>query len=143
MKTVFFFSLCACGTQRIEFPGNHVNTTARNEDSYGSSFSTSIPHCQSHFHLFHISYYDIFNTYPSNPTSTPSLKPRFISVTQLCPTLFDPMNHSTLGLPVHYQLLEFTQTNVHGVGDTIQPSHPLSSPCPPALNLSYHQGLFK
>ena len=53
------------------------------------------------------------------------------------------MNHSTPGLPVHHQLLEFTQTHVYWVGDAIQPSHPLSSPSPPALNLSQQQGLFK
>ena len=65
------------------------------------------------------------------------------SVTQSCPTLCDPMNCSTPGLPVHHQLPEFTQTHVHWVGDAIQPSHPLSSPSPPALNLSQHQALFK
>ena len=53
------------------------------------------------------------------------------------------MNHSTPGLPVYHQLLESTQTHVHCVSDTIQPSHPLSSSSPPALNLSQHQGLFK
>ena len=53
------------------------------------------------------------------------------------------MNHSMPGLPVHHQLLEFTQTHVHWVGDTIQPSHPLSSPYSPAFNLSHHQGLFQ
>ena len=53
------------------------------------------------------------------------------------------MNHSTPGLPVHHQLLEFTQTHVHWVGDAIQPSHPLLSPPPPAPNPSYHQGLFQ
>ena len=58
-----------------------------------------------------------------------------------CLTLCDPMNRSTPGLPVHHQLLEFTQTHVHRVGDAIQPSHPLSSPSP-AFNLSQHQGLF-
>ena len=52
----------------------------------------------------------------------------FSSVAQSCPTLFDPMNRSTPGLPVHYRLPEFTQTHVHRVGDAIQPSHPLSSP---------------
>ena len=67
----------------------------------------------------------------------------FRSVTQSCPTLCDPMNRSTPGLPVHHQLPEFTQTRVHRVGDAIQSSHPLSSPSPPALNLSQHQGLFK
>ena len=57
---------------------------------------------------------------------------QFSSVTQSCLTLCDPMNHSTPGLPVHHQLLEFTQTHVHRVCDAIQPSHPLSSPSPPA-----------
>ena len=67
----------------------------------------------------------------------------FSSVTQSCLTLCDPMNHSTPGLPVHHQLPESTQTHVHWVGDTIQPSHPLSSPSPPAPNPSQHEGLFK
>ena len=58
-------------------------------------------------------------------------------------TLYDPMNCSTPGLPVHHQLLEFTQTHVHRVGDAIQPSHPLSSPSPPAPNPSQHQSLFQ
>ena len=61
---------------------------------------------------------------------------QFSSVTQSCPTLCDPMNRSTPGLPVHHQLSEFTQTHVHRVGDAIQPSHPLSSPSPPAPNPS-------
>ena len=65
------------------------------------------------------------------------------SVTQSCSTLCDPMNRSTPGLPVHHQLPESTQTHVHRVGDAIQPSHPLSSPSPPALNPSQHQGLFQ
>ena len=69
--------------------------------------------------------------------------PQFSSVAQLCTTLWDPMNGSTPGLPVHHQLLELTQTHVHRVSDAIQPSHPLSSPSPPAINLSQHQGLFK
>ena len=68
---------------------------------------------------------------------------QFSSVTQLCATLFDPMNHSTPGLPIHRQLPESTQTHVHWVGGAIQPSHPLLSHSPPALNLSQHQGLFK
>ena len=65
----------------------------------------------------------------------------FSSVTQSCPTLCNHMDCSTPGLPVHHQLLEFTQTNVHWVGDAIQPSHPLSPPSPPTSNLSQHQGL--
>ena len=64
---------------------------------------------------------------------------QFGSVAQSCLTLCDPMNHSTPGLPVHHQLPEFTQTHVHRVGDTIQPSHPLSFPSPPAPNPSQHQ----
>ena len=62
---------------------------------------------------------------------------------QSCPTLCNPMNRSTPGLPVHHQLLEFTQTHVHRVSDAIQPSHPLSSPCSPAPNPSQHQSLFQ
>ena len=68
---------------------------------------------------------------------------QFSSVTHLCPTLCDPMNCSTPGLPVHHQLPEFTQTQVHRVGDAIQPSHPLPSPSPPAPNPSQHQSLFQ
>ena len=70
-------------------------------------------------------------------------KLQFSSVAQLCPTLCDPMNRSTPGLPVHHQLPEFTQIHIHRVGDTIQPSHPLSSPSPPAPNPSQHQSLFQ
>ena len=65
------------------------------------------------------------------------------SVAQLCSTLRDPMNGSTPGLPVHHQLPEFTETHVHRVSDAIQPSHPLSSPSPPAPNPSQHQRLFQ
>ena len=68
---------------------------------------------------------------------------QFSSVAQSCPTLCDPMNRSTPGLPVHPQLLKFTQTHVHRVGDAIQPSHLLSSPSPPAPNPSQHQSLFQ
>ena len=67
----------------------------------------------------------------------------FSSVAQSCLTLCDPMNRSTPGLPVHHQLSELTQTHAHRVGDAIQPSHPLSSPSPPAPNSSQHQGLFQ
>ena len=74
-------------------------------------------------------------------TSCNTLLVQFSSVAQSCPTLCDPMNRSIPGLPVHYQLPEFTQTHVHWLGDAIQPS--LSSPSPPAFNLSQHQGLFK
>ena len=65
---------------------------------------------------------------------------QFSSVPQSCLNLCHPVNHSTPGLPVHHQLLESAQTHVHWVSDAIQPSHPLSSPSPLALNLSHHQG---
>ena len=68
---------------------------------------------------------------------------QFSSVAQSCLTLWDPMNCSTPGLPVHHQLPEFTQTHVHRVSDAIQPSHPLSSPSPPAPDPSQHQSLFQ
>ena len=68
---------------------------------------------------------------------------QFSSVAQSCPTLCDPMNHSTPGLPVHHQLPEFTYIHIHRVSDAIQPSHPLSSLSPPAPNPSEHQSLFQ
>ena len=86
-----------------------------------------------HFHKYktNIPYNTVFKFY------------QISSVTQLCPTLCNPMNRSTPGLPVPHQLPESMQTHVHWVGDAIQPSHPLSSPSLPALNLSQHQGIFK
>ena len=68
---------------------------------------------------------------------------QFSSVTQSCPTLCDPIDCSTPGLPVHHQHLELAQAQVHRVSDAIQPSHPLSSPSPPAFNLSQHQDLIQ
>ena len=65
------------------------------------------------------------------------------SVAQSCPTLCDPMNHSTQGLPVHHQLPELNQTHFHRVSDAIHPSHPLLSPSPPAPNPAQHQSLFQ
>ena len=67
---------------------------------------------------------------------------QFSLVAQSCPALCGPMDCSTPGLPVHHQLPELAQTHAHWVSDAIQPSHPLSSPFPPTLNLSQHQGLF-
>ena len=64
---------------------------------------------------------------------------QFSSAAQLCPTLCDPMNHSTPGLPVHHQVPELAQTHVRQVSDAIKPSHPLSSPSPPAFSLPLHQ----
>jgi len=103
-----------------------------------TSYKTSVlPDCPSSFIcLFQIQVV----------TCTPDLlvtHDSFSSVTLSCPILGDPINCSTSGLPVHHQLPEFTQTQVHWVGDAIQPSHPLSSPSPPAFNLSQYQGLFQ
>ena len=75
--------------------------------------------------------------------SGPISSVQFISFSQSCLTICNPLNYSTLGLPVHHQPPDFTQTHVLRVGNAIQPSFPLSSPSPPALNISQHQGLFK
>ena len=83
----------------------------------------------------------LFQIYPQSKQIGFSVQ--FSSVAQSCPTLCNPMNRSTLGFPVHHQLLEFTQTHVHRVSDAIQPSHPLTSPSPPAPNPSQHQSLFQ
>ena len=80
---------------------------------------------------------------PKTRDSISSSSVQFSSVTRSCPTLCDPMNRSTPGLPVHHQLPEFTQTRIHWVGDAIQPSHPLLFPSPPAPNPSQHQSLFQ
>ena len=95
----------------------------------GSSQSTDHTHISSLLHL--------------QAGSLPLRSDQIKSVAQSCPTLCDPMNCSTPGLPVHHQLPEFTQTHVHRVSDAIQPSHPLSPPSPPAPNPSQHQGLFQ
>ena len=75
--------------------------------------------------------------------SCPKDSVQFSSASQLCPTLCDPMNCSTPGLPVHHQLPELTQTHVHRVSEAIQPSHPLWSPSPPGPNPSQHQSFFQ
>ena len=75
--------------------------------------------------------------------SGPISSVQFSSVTQSCLTLWDPMNHGMPGLPVHHKPLESTQTHAHRISDAIQPSHPLSSPSPPAPSPSRHQGLFQ
>ena len=79
----------------------------------------------------------------SNAVKSSIASVQFSSVAQSCPTLCDPMNRSTPGLPVHHQLPEFTQTHVHRVSYAIQPSHPWSSPSPPAPNPSQHHSLFQ
>ena len=79
----------------------------------------------------------------TSPSPNSTCPQALSSVAQLWPTLCDPMDCSKPGFPVHHQLLELTQTQVHKVSDAIQPSHLLSPPSPPALNLSQNQGLFK
>ena len=104
-----------------------------------------------HFIPFHFIYSSGMKHFSKLLTKSEALKSwrifltsvQFSSVAQSCPTLCDPMNHSTSGLPVHHQLPEFTQTHVHRVSDAIQPSHPLSSPFPPAPNPSQHHSLFQ
>ena len=78
-----------------------------------------------------------------SPTDLSWKSIQFSSVTQSCPTVWDPMNRSTPGLAVHHQLPESTQSHVHRVDDAFQTSHPLSPPSTPALNLSQHQGPFQ
>ena len=100
------------------------------------------------FLIYHCHEKGPFPPFHSHITQLPNIMECFRSdqirsVAQSCPTLCDPMNRSTPGLPVHHQLLEFTQTHIHRVSDAIQPSHPLSSPSPPAPNPSRHQGLFQ
>ena len=122
--------------------------------SVSLSLSLSLTHTHTHTHtnaclrlaeiyfyyLFKIENKIIFFIY-EDMIILPSVQ--FSSVAQSCLTLCYPMNRSTPGFPVHHKLLEFTQTHVHQVGDAIQPSHPLSSPSPPAPNPSQHQGLFQ
>ena len=79
----------------------------------------------------------------SMPMFPSLLRVFLVQFNSVAPTLCNPMDHSTPGLPAHHQLPEFTQTHVHWAGDTIQSSHTLSSPSPPMFNLSQHQGLFK
>ena len=103
----------------------------------GPSLPTSCP--------LHSSNTPAWETNPEDPSliyqSRPSVQ--LSSVAQSCPTLCDPMNRSTPGLPVHHRLPEFTQTHVHQVSDAILPSHPRSSPSPHALNPSQHQSLLQ
>ena len=90
----------------------------------------------------HLPMQEIWVQYPRQEDPLEEEVP-FNSVTQSCLTLYDPMDYSMPGLPVHHQLPEPAQTRVRWVGDAIQPSYPLSSPFPPAFNLSQYQGLFQ
>ena len=103
---------------------------------------STLPMCPVMIPSLYLSLNIFSDRFPSF-SSIVALSVHFSSVTQSCLTLCDPLNHSTPGLPVHHQLLEFTQTHVQGVDDAIQPSHPLLSPSPPAPSPFQHQGLFQ
>ena len=116
--------------QESRFPRSHYDTVVD-----GDGFSTAdVDECA-------LSLLGTFGPHPSWGIEKPhySLMVQFSSVAQLCSTLCDPMDCSTLGLPVHHHLLELAQTHVHWVSDAIQPSLPLSSPSPPVFNLSQHR----
>ena len=90
-------------------------------------------------HMFYLKAFSIFWFILDFVLNESRFYIQFSSVAQSCPTLCNPMNRRTPGLPVHHHLPDFTQTHVHRVSDAIQPSHPLSSPSPPASNPSQHQ----
>ena len=106
---------------------------ASGSQSIGASASASVLSEHSGLISFKTDWFDFL----------PFVSVQFSSVAQSCSTLCDPMNCSTSGLPVHHQLPEFTHTHIHRVRDAIQPSHPLSSPSPPAPNPSQHQRSFQ
>ena len=106
-------------------------------------FAPTLMPMSGNFHSINCIYGGLFLTYIKNILKLTGDEYQIRSVAQLCPTLCDPMNRSTPGLPVHHQLPEFTQTHVHRVSDAIQPSHPLLSPSPLAPNPSQHQSLFQ
>ena len=109
------------------------------------SRKSSWPRDQTHISCIHCVSYIAGRFSPGEPPGKhfQIQSVQFSSVAQSCPTLCNTMDCSSAGLPIHYQLPEFTQTHVHWVSDAIQPSHPLSSPSPPTFKLSQHQGLFK
>ena len=118
--------------------------TLRDKHTYNDLFNVYFPLVVHQFWKKEYVVSVLMVAFPQAP-STPQLPLdiQFSSVSQSCPTLCNPMDCSTPDFPVHHQLLELTQTYVHWVNDAIQPSHPLSSPSPPAFSLSQHQGLFK
>ena len=118
-----------------------IKKSTNNKCWRGSGEQGTLLHCWWEWKLVQPLWRTVWRCLKKLQIELPSVQ--FSSVAQSCPTLCDPKNRSTPGLPVHPQLLEFTQTHVHWVSNAIQPSHPLSSPSPPAPNPSQHQSLFQ
>ena len=111
---------------------------------FWNSLAFSMIHQLSSLKFLFITLHDLILDFHQSTTELVSLQyHQFSSVTQSCPTPCDPMDCSMPGFPILHQHLKLAQTHVHGVGDAIQPSHPLSFSSPPALNLSQHQDLFQ
>ena len=128
LHNVPLFSCCKVGS--VAFPAFHIQNGSQ------KSIFTSF--------IFNWSIVDFQSCWCSAKwLSYVYVSVQFSSVSQSCLTLCDPMDRSTPGPPVHHQLPELAQTHVHWVGDTIKPSHPLSSPSPPTFNLPYHQRLLQ
>ena len=132
----------------VNIPIPLLNSSSKYKGSFNYAVFLLIIHVR--VHMFNRTYaqnslqnkmHNSIGSHKANICVTSSVQ--FSLVAQSCPTLCNPVNHSTPGLPVHHQLLESTQTHVHRVSDAIQPSHPLSSPSPPAPNPSQHQSLFQ
>ena len=137
--------------RKLVFPPPHFSFDYKTVEGMAPSRP---PTCKPHKHpilmnhflsitLPLIEFFLCWDTKDQSSMPPSNLAIQFSSVAQSCPTLYDLVNRSTPGLPVHHQLPEFTQTHVHRVRDAIQPSHPSSSPSPPAPNPSQHQSLFQ
>ena len=128
-----FYSVCFILVTFI-----YIYTHTHTHNTFSESFKSIKTRCYFICKYFRAYFLKTRNFLQSQHSSV-----QFSSVAQSCPTLWDPTDCSTQGLPVYHQLLEFTQIHVHRVCDDIQPSHPLSSLSPAAFNLSQHQGLFQ
>ena len=130
-----YFLFVNCQSQRKKIVCNNNNKGYfQNIKRTSVETSATIKYKKRRAEVFSFEYHDIWNIPLWLLMFFSSIQ--FSSVTQSCPTLCEPMDCSTPGLPIHCQLPEFTQTHFHWVSDAIQPSHPLSSPSPPAFNLS-------
>ena len=130
-----YFLFVNCQSQRKKIVCNNNNTGYfQNIKRTSVETSATIKYKKRRAEVFNFEYHDIWNIPLWLLMFFSSIQ--FSSVTQSCPTLCEPMDCSTPGLPIHCQLPEFTQTHFHWVSDAIQPSHSLSSPSPPAFHLS-------